>query len=152
MTLDESKAERIVGLVFTCIGILLFLVVIPWQIKDVGADFPTPRTFPNFIALATAGLGVVLFLTGRKKKGKPDLKHYSLSKKEARLVGITVGLMLLYIFSLYYIPYIPATIVILGLMVWFYGQKSWMKIVGTAVCVPVVIYFSFNYLLQLRLP
>jgi hypothetical protein len=152
MSVDESKIERILGVVFFLLGLLLLFVIIPWQIKDVGADFPTPRSFPNIIAGCMSVLGVFLFLSGYRKIGKPDLKLYTLSRKEARLVSITLGLLILYVLSLGFLPYIPSTVVVLGLLVWFYGQKSWIKLVATAVCVPVAIYFSFSYLLQLRLP
>ncbi len=152
MSVDESKIERILGVIFFFLGLLLLFVIIPWQIKDVGADFPTPRSFPDIISGSISVLGVALFLSGRRKIGKPDLKTYVLTKKEARLVSITLVLLILYIIALAFLPYIPTTVVVLGLMIWLYGQKNWIKLAVTAVCVPVVIYYSFSYLLQLRLP
>jgi hypothetical protein len=152
MTVDESKIERILGIVFICLGLVLLFVIIPWQIKDVGADFPTPRSFPNIIAGCLSILGILLFLSGFRKIGKEDLKIYTLSKKEARLVSISLGLLILYVIGLSFLPYIPVTMAVLGLMIWFYGQKNWIKLVSVAVCVPVAIYYAFSYLLRLKMP
>jgi putative tricarboxylic transport membrane protein len=134
------------------LGILLFFIIIPWQVVDVGVELPTPRTFPRFIAAGITVLGIALFVNGRKKVGQTGLKVYSLSKVEARLVGITMGLLIIYVISLHFLPYIPITIVVLGLLMWFYGQRKWIKIISVSIALPLLIYYSFTYLLQLRLP
>jgi len=152
MSVDESKIERILGILFTCFGLVLLFLIIPSQIKDVGADFPTPRSFPNIIAGCISFLGILLFISGYRKIGKEDLKIYSLSKKEARLVSISLGLLILYVICLSYLPYIPVTVVVLGLMIWFYGQRNWIKLISVSVCLPLAIYFAFTYLLRLKMP
>ena len=38
MKITESKAERLLGVIFAVLGVVLLTVVIPWQIKEVSFD------------------------------------------------------------------------------------------------------------------
>jgi len=154
MSLKESKAEQIIGIVFAVLGVLFAAVIIPWQIKAVKCDmlFNSPRFFPEAIAVLFIVLGACMFVFGRKKKDAADQETYSLGKKEAKLVLLTLGVMVVYTVLLYFLPYVPVTIVTLGFLIWAYGQKSWKKIVIAAVVLPILIYVSFHYGLSLRMP
>ena len=154
MKLTESKAEQILGIVFMVLGVLCAVVIIPWQIKEVSYDiiFNSPRFFPTAIAALFAILGAALFFSGRKKVGKANQETYSFDKKEGLLVLLTLGTMVVYTILLYFLPYIPVTIVTLIFLMWAYGQKSWKKIIITAIVLPIVIYVLFSYGLQLRMP
>ena len=37
MSIQESKAEKMLGIFFAVLGILLIVAIIPWQIASVGA-------------------------------------------------------------------------------------------------------------------
>lgn len=152
MSLTESKAAKILGAVFAVMGLVLYFVIIPWQIKDVGADFPTPRSFPNLLAGLLVILGASLLVSGIKQKDAANQKVYSITKKEARLVLVTLLLMVVYVISLYFVPYIPATIVILALMIFIYGQRSPVKLAAASVAVPIIIYLAFTYVLKFNMP
>ncbi len=132
---------------------LLLFVIIPAQIKHIPNASPSPRFFPQVIAGVLFVMGICLFVSGLKtNKKSADEVVFSLSVKEARLVGLTLGVFVLYTVALHFIPYIPATIVAMGILVTAYGQKSKRKIVVSSVLLPLIIYFSFTYLLKLRLP
>jgi hypothetical protein len=86
-------------------------------------------------------LGIALLGLGISGKNKPNQAIvFSLSAKEARLVGLTLGVFALYTIALYFIPYIPATIAAMGVLVTAYGQKSVKKIVLASVLLPLIIY------------
>lgn len=154
MNVSESKAEQILGIVFAILGALFSLVIIPWQIKDVKYDiiFNSPRFFPTVVSVLFIILGAALFITGRRKRNHREQEAYALSKQEAKLVFITLGVMILYTALLYFLPYIPVTIVAVGFLIWLYGQKSWRKIVITSVVLSVLIYVGFRYGLSLKMP
>ena len=105
----------------------------------MGAEFPTPRSFPNLLAGLLIVLGIALFVAGLKRKNSTDQKVYSITKTEAKPALVTLLLMVLYVISLYFVPYIPATIVVLALMIFIYGQRSLIKLAGASVAVPVII-------------
>ena len=71
MVLNESKAEKILGVVFTVLGVLLLAVIIPTQIAYVKNAYPQPRFFPNIIAGLMTVLGIVLFASGWRKGESP---------------------------------------------------------------------------------
>ena len=154
MHLKESKAEQIIGIVFVALGLIAALIVIPMQIKEVSYDiiFNSPRFFPTVIAMLFILLGAALFVSGLRKKDAEEQEEYSLGAKEAKLVLITLGTMVVYTALLYFLPYIPVTMLVLAFLIWIYGQKSWKKIVITALVLPVIIYISFRYGLMLRMP
>ena len=99
-------------------------------------------------------LGISLCIQGirKKKKDSEDQETYSFKWKETRLVLITLGIIILYVASMYFIPYLPATIVATGVLVALYGQKKIWKIILTAALVPVIIYVGMTYGLMIRLP
>ena len=154
MFLKEGKAEVILGIFFAVLGLLLLLVIIPSQIAYVEGGYPQPRFFPNIIAALITVLGAALAIGGfrKVKANKEDQEVYSVEKKQLLLVLITLGVLIVYVASMYFIPYLPATIVVTGVLVALYGQKSKLKIILTAVIVPVIIYVAMTYGLQVRLP
>ena len=154
MSLKEGKAEIILGAFFTVVGAPFLIVIIPTQIKQVANAYPSPRFFPNVISALTVVLGISLFIQGlRKKKEDSDSQEvYTFRWNEVRLVLITLGILIVYIASMYFIPYLPATIVATGALVALYGQKKIWKIILTALLVPGIIYVGMTYGLMIRLP
>ena len=154
MFLKEGKAEVILGIFFAVFGLLLLLVIIPWQIAYIEGGYPQPRFFPNIIAALITVLGAALAIGGFRKikANKPDQEVYSVEKKQLLLVLLTLRILIVYVASMYIIPYLPATIVVTGVLVAVYGQKSKLKIILTAVLVPTIIYLAMTYGLQVRLP
>jgi len=88
MFLKEGKAEVILGIFFAVFGLLLLLVIIPWQIAYVEGGYPQPRFFPNIIAALITVLGAALAIGGfrKVKANKPDQEVYSVEKKQLLLV------------------------------------------------------------------
>ena len=154
MSLKEGKAEIILGAFFTIIGILTLVWIIPTQIKYVDGAYPQPRFFPDLVAALTVVLGAALCIGGirKHKANQENQEAYTFKWHEVRLVLITLGVLVLYIASMYFIPYLPATIVATGVLVALYGQKKIWKILLTAILVPVIIYFGLTYGLKIRLP
>jgi hypothetical protein len=152
MTLNESKAERILGVFFFVFGAVLLLFIIPSQIAYVQGAYPQPRFFPQVIACLFMILGVALFVGGWRKKGSANQETYSFQWKELRLVLLTLGIVALYVLLLNWIPYIPATIIVLAVLIILYGQRNKFKIIGVSILLPIIIYVALTYGLQLRLP
>lgn len=157
MTLKESKAEQILGIVSAAFGLLLAFLIIPTQINVVGKAqwYNQPRFFPYVISGIFVLMGVLLFLSGIKKGKKvadQDQETYEFSLRGTKMVLITLGLIILYVACLSFLPYIPCTIVALAVLMWFFGQRDLKKVIPVAIVLPLIIYYSFTYLLKLRLP
>lgn len=152
IVLNESKAEQILGVVFFVIGLIGALVIVPMQIAYVEGAYPQPRFFPQLICGLTAVLGVFLFIGGRRKRNAKDQETYTFVWKEVRLVLITLGVIALYVIAMNWIPYLPATIIVLAVLMFIYGQRNWIKLAAVAILLPAIIYVGLSLGLQLRLP
>lgn len=161
MKVTEGRAEQIGGIVFVLFSLILALIIIPAQIKPVKAPwYNSPKLFPYVIAGLIFCFGAVLAVTGTRKARKsrreePEAQEsetYSITGQEARLVLITLGVVVIYVLAMGFLPYIPCTMVTLGLLMWIYGQRSWIKLIAVSAAFPLLIYFAFTFLLKLRLP
>ena len=84
----------------------------------------------------------------------PDSEQevYSLPWEKAKMVLLFLLIIVLYVISMEFLPYIPCTIVALAVMMLVAGQRSWIKLGAVSIILPIVIYYSFTMLLKLRLP
>ena len=137
-------------------GLILAFLIIPTQIKDVDVEwYNSPRLFPWIISGLFVVLGAALFFSGRKKaRTMPDSEQevYSLPWEKAKMVLLFLLIIVLYVISMEFLPYIPCTIVALAVMMLVAGQRSWIKLGAVSIILPIVIYYSFTMLLKLRLP
>ena len=153
MSIQESKAEKMLGIFFVVLGILLVVAISPWQIAAVETEwYNAPRFFPYVISGLMILLGVLLSWSGAKKKNMEGQETYSISKNGLMSVVVTLLLICIYVGALHFIPYLPCTIVALGALMWFFGQRDLRKLIPIAVILPVIVYFGFTELLKLRLP
>ncbi len=155
MVLNESKADKILGVFFTVLGLVLLVFIIPWQIAYVEGGYPQPRFFPNIIAGLMVVLGICLFVTGLRKDKNTKLEDqetYTFVPRETRLVLLTLLIVVIYVAALNFISYIPATMIFLAVMMLLYGQRKPLRIILVAVILPIIIYLGFTYGLQLRMP
>lgn len=152
MYLKESKAWMVSGIAFFVVGLLMVFVIIPWQIADVANADVSARFFPRIVCSAMAVLGALLFYHGYRRKDEENQKILGVSKAGLKYIAVTFGILILYVLSLYWVPYIVSTAVALVVLMLFYGQRNWIKLIGVGIGLPVIIYFSFTYLLMLKLP
>lgn len=157
MTLHENAAEKLLGVLATAFGILLIVLIIPTQINIVGKApwYNQPRFFPYVVSGIFILMGVLLFLSGVKKSKRPTTEGeetYEFSAQGTKMVLLTLGIIIFYVAGLSFLPYIPCTIVALGVLMWFFGQRNLKIGALVAIALPVIIYLSFTYLLKLRLP
>ena len=105
MSIQESKAEKMLGIFFAVLGILLIVAIIPWQIASVQTEwYNAPRFFPYVISGLMVLLGVLLFISGVKKKNMEDQETYSISKNGLMSVVVTLLLICIYVGALHFIP------------------------------------------------
>ena len=154
LSIKEGKAEIGLGIFFAVVGAIFLAVIIPTQIKYVEGGYPQPRFFPDLISALTVVLGIALFIQGyrKHKANKKNQEVYTFKWHETRLVLITLGIIVAYVACMYFVPYLPATIVATGVLVTVYGQRKIWKIILTALLVPGIIYVGMTYGLQIRLP
>ncbi|GHS90653.1 hypothetical protein AGMMS49957_17130 [Synergistales bacterium] len=150
--LKEGRMEQYASCFLAAFSLALYFLIIPWQIEFVEGANPSPRSFPETIALVLFALSVCLFVSGVYKSKREEQSVYSMSAEDVKLALFTMFVMAAYTFSLYHVPYIPATIAVLALLIWFYGQRKLWKLGLTALVLPPIIYQAFAVLLKMKLP
>jgi hypothetical protein len=152
VSFNESQLERYSGVFLALFSIVIYFVIIPWQIRNIAGETITPRSFPSTITAVMFVLSVCLFISGWRKKDLTDQKNFQISREEILLAGATLLAVGGYNLLLYVIPYIPATIIVLAILIWLYGQRKLWKLGAVSVMLPVVIFVAFTYFLKLQLP
>ncbi len=155
MKWNEGKMNKIAGLLYSAVG-LFFILVIPSQIKNVGTDwYNSPRLFPYVCSGMLAVFGIWLVIDGivlDKKVKKEDQDEHKTTKQQFKMVIGAFLIMAVYAALLPVFHYVPCTIGMLAGMMFWCGQRNYVKIGIISVVLPVIVYYSFKYLLYVRLP
>lgn len=137
------------------IAALLFIaatVVYGWQgakfTAALQADVIGPAFFPKILTGAAVILGVILlFQRGGKKLEEEDRgdRHY---------IAVLTPLVLLLAYALAFegLGFPLATVMFLTVCFRFLGQPAWAGAFGWAVGITAVIFVTFQYALDLKLP
>jgi len=151
-SVKESKMEQVAGIVLAVGSAIFLFLIIPNQIAHQEGVFPSPRTFPQIITGVLIFVSILLFFSGWMKRKQENQKVYTISKEAAKMSGITLGAMCIYIIILPIISYIPATALLAASLTFIYGQRNKILGIALAIAIPVLIYLAFTNLLFLRLP
>lgn len=151
-SIKESRLELGIGIFFAAFSLLLYFVIIPWQIRDVPGVALSPRSFPLAITAFMFFLSLALTVSGWLKRNRPDQKVFSMSVQEAKLAPLTLLIVGAYTYSLNFISYIPATVVCMAALMLVYGQRKWWRLGAMAIILPVCIFLAFTHLFGFRMP
>lgn len=136
--------DRILGLFVVAFAVLLYLVIIPWQVETVEYGWLKPRTLPRIVAVVLGICGVAL-MARPSGDASPGLLHWNRAALFA--VVLIVALAGMSYFGFVYVSPIMA----LALMVLAY-ERRWYWLVLGAGAMPVVIWYVVAVLLERPLP
>lgn len=153
--LVKLTVDARIGLVLLILSLVIIFVLIPTIPRDVflsARGEVHSRFFPMAIAIGMIVLSVILIMGSYLVPRVGDRPVSSARKKEIIRVGETVVLALVYVFLMYLLGYLIPTIVILGLLFWFSGERRWAVILTTAIGVSLAFYYFFGRILMLMMP
>lgn len=101
--------------------------------------------FPKSLGYLLLFLAILLFF--QKRKGEE-----AVSSKDTAFLLLIALVMLFYILLLEWIGFLISSILFFILIARLLGYKRWRVNIITALLFSIIIYFSFNYLLQIQLP
>ena len=152
MRMKEFKVMQMGGIALFLFAIILLFWIIPTQVRDVDTFGVSPQFFPKVLGYILLVLSVWLFIDGCLKKTVPDQKIYKINVKEIKLVLITLIIMVVYILTIELLGYLIATIMVLGILMWIYGQRNLRIVILISILLPIIISQFFTRFLHLRLP
>jgi drug/metabolite transporter (DMT)-like permease len=110
---------------------------------------PGPGFFPFGLAVILAFLALALILQSRRKEEVPA-PFWPERTWRRPLLGAAV--FLLYAFSLGYLGFILTTCLFLVVWMWGVERIRWLTIITISIGVTAVLYFIFEYFLEVPLP
>lgn len=139
-----KSADRWSGLFFVAIAVLLYAVVIPWQVEAVDYGWLRPRTLPRILAviIGIAGLSLILRPSGM---ARPGAVPWARSGLFVLLLIAALGLMAVLGF-VYVAPVMALAIMLLS------GERRPFWLAMGVAALPLVIWFCVAVLLGRPLP
>jgi len=115
---------------------------------------PGPRAFPVLLGIALAGLGMAIAVSALAASGKTQEESTeALTRREARIVAGTFGLLMLYAFLLDKLGFLIATpIAVLLALHGILQARSWLAGLTLAAGLTSVCWLFFVLLLKAPLP
>ena len=150
--LRQSTADIVFGGIVIALNLFLLTVGVNKYISEgYGNSFGiTSRTFPRFIFGGAILLGAVLALEAlrRRKKRDPNEKIV-----EFHLIHLAIlATIILFVFTIKPLGYPIANLIMMILMYWLSGGKSWVKCLILAVVFTVCSVLFFYTYLKLSIP
>lgn len=151
------KADVVSGIVFIFVSGWLLLYAIPYHTGE-GVDYGlSPSGLPYVMALSIlvlAVIQVIFALTQRKtavNDGKQD--EATVFWRGHGKFWLQIGLLfLIYLAALKLAGFIPASIGLLAVLQYFFGQRNIVLLGVLSVVIPGILYIAFRYGIGIMLP
>ncbi|CDQ19131.1 Tripartite tricarboxylate transporter TctB family protein [Halobacillus karajensis] len=112
----------------------------------VDSDF-----LPKVLGYVLIVLAVFLFFD-KSSETEEEKEKRQVPKKEIFVLLAVGGMIFLYIFLLEIIGFVLSSSLFIFACSWFLGYRKLKTTLLVAILFPLIMYLSFNYLLQIRLP
>ncbi|WLR49116.1 tripartite tricarboxylate transporter TctB family protein [Halobacillus litoralis] len=106
---------------------------------------------PKILGYLLIILAVFLFFD-KSSETEEEKEKRQVPKKEMLVLLAVGGMIFLYIFLLEIIGFVLSSMLFIIACSWFLGYRKLVTTILVAVLFPLIMYLSFNYLLQIRLP
>jgi putative tricarboxylic transport membrane protein len=138
------------------IAVVLFIVALiyilfSYQLPAFPYTIVDADVLPTGLGYLLVLLSLILFLQNRPETEEQKQKR-KLQKQEVIILLSILGIVLLYISLLEIVGFVINTIVFLIITTRVLGYVKWRTNIVVSVLFTIILYFSFNYLLQIYLP
>ncbi|MBN9655070.1 tripartite tricarboxylate transporter TctB family protein [Halobacillus sp. GSS1] len=106
---------------------------------------------PKILGYLLIILAVFLFFD-KSSETEEEKEKRQVPKKEMLVLLAVGGMIFLYIFLLELLGFVLSSMLFIFACSWFLGYRKLVTTILVAVLFPLIMYLSFNYLLQIRLP
>ena len=148
----QSTADLGFGIGVLLLDLFLMIVGVGKYISEVFTTSYgiTAKTFPKVIFIAGIILSVILIMEALGKRAKHDPNE---GKVTFHLINLAIFAdLVLFVFTIIPLGYPIANIIMMIIMYWLSGGKSWVKAIIMSVVFTVVSVAFFYYYLKLAIP
>ncbi len=149
----KSELLLAIGIFVFCVSVYFILIpTIPLGV-DTGEEVGlfSPRVFPKFIVIIIAGLSVMLGFS-TVKKGPFDSSESGENVEAFLNAGAILLVGFTYIYLLEWVGYYISTPLILFFLLWFFGARSWIKMIIATILTTTVLSLFFGKVLKVMIP
>lgn len=149
------RSDMLPGIFTIIIGIIILFISQNINYFTFSYEIISPRFFPTSIGVILLILGLCLVINNffiiRKHQNTSVAPKQG--KKGNYFRVLIVNLVILsYIYLLEWMGYISSTIIVLALLIYFFGEKNWKVNVIVSAFVTVICYYFFSKLFLIPLP
>lgn len=148
----QSTADLGFGIGVVLLDLFLMIIGVGKYIGDgfASAYGITPKTFPKVVFIAGLCLGALLIVQALGKRMKKDPNEGTVT---FHLINLAIFAdMALFVFTIIPLGYPIANIIMMVIMYWLSGGKSWVKAILMSVIFTVVSVLFFYTYLKLAIP
>jgi putative tricarboxylic transport membrane protein len=148
----EMAKDFYLGLILLAFALILLLWLTPTYVSGplVQSHLKLrPNTFPNLIAYVLAFLAILLIYNSpRSSKDGTRIED----KRFSWFIIFCLIILFAYYLGVQVIGMLPASIVIMFVLMRLYGLKSWVLSIIIAVILPCILFFFFEKVAQVPIP
>ena len=151
----KFKIDALIGFIVIVLSSLILFVLIPTISHDIlqtGRRSVSPKFFPTVITIAMMAFGFILTIASYLAPSVGKESVLKIGKKELLRVFLVTFTGLFYVLLMYYLGYLIPNILILGFLLWFYGENRWAVIIPLTVGISLTMFYLFGRVLMLMMP
>ena len=151
------KGDQILALCLLIFCAVVYFAIIPTVPLGLSTDMHlglTPRFFPKFIIIFMAILAGLMWMSAYREPVVKSTPSEPDDRKTIATVNAVLILAagLLYICFLKFLGYLIATPLILAFYLFYFGVRSWIKMIGVSVITTGVLYYFFGKVMHVLMP
>lgn len=148
----ERLKDFYLGLIFLAFALTLLLWLTPSYVSSPLAQSHLkvrPNTFPNLIAYVLALLAILLMYNShRSSKDATRIEE----KRFSWFMILCLSILFVYYLGVRVIGMLPASIIVLFVLMRVYGFKSWFLSILLSLVLPFFLFIFFEKLAQVYIP
>ena len=148
------RSDRWLGPVIALLAVAWLVLVYMYIPGARNPGEPGPRAFPIVLGVALLGIGVLMTVSAlRPRRETAAAAGEPVTRREAKVVAYTFGMLMLYAFLMEKVGFLIATpVAVLLMMYGILRLRSWVLMLGMSVGITAFCWFFFVWLLGTPMP
>jgi len=152
--MNYSSFKKYIGSISAILFGIIILLIIPYQIGDIGTSKVGPRFFPYLIVVSIICLGAVSLIIDiyKVKVNKEEHEINDINITSAFRVVATIVNLIVWIILIRYLGFIISTILLTSFLIIIIEKRKTYQVLSVSVLFSILIYFIFQLGLKIPLP
>lgn len=145
------RRDQVTGGTIFVLGIIVYLITTTFKMPITGA-YPGPRMLPTIAAFGFVVCGLGIFLTSTFKHKEENI---FMTKAGWLRIGLIIGILVLYIFSMVYLGFLIITPICTYVIVTLFAKGKESKTINRvtfSIVFTGIVYVMYVYVFGLGLP